>query len=443
MIVLALVGILMAFYASYMWPRESGWLLVLVFPLLGPAEFTFVPAESFPLTIQRLCLFASFGMFFSPHVKSNLMIFKSNLVRLVLLFLLILSISSIRDFNQTFFFNFIPRWIFPLFLAFFLIESEKDLDKVLKIFVIHALMISGFSILEFFTDFNIHNILAESVPQYDFDYQVSKENPYLRFGIYRSSGIDGNSVMTGYRLAFYFPLLLFYCKKWPYVLRVAGLVVFFVGLVFLQSRAATAIIVLTGVFIFLKGAKDVRVFVMRLFSVLFSATILLLTVYWVFPDIFTIYEAYTELAVAGDQESISSDGRFVWMAEAFHLFLQNPFFGYGSPQHVYLELMETKDIPSYLTYFLAGGIIGGGLFLYIMYYMIRQVYRIHLLQDESNYQKEFLFYATLGIAGAFLPTFLNWQENHFTIMLFLYVAVYKVYVNSEVAEKSKASTIEE
>jgi len=434
---------------GYLFPRKAGWGVILIAPLLGPASFTFVPTSLLPLTTYRVAFAITLGVILRNHDRHGIplsSILKSTFVKIVVVFSLFIILISLEDRLKNIIFTYIPNLILAFALCYILVRDEKDLQRLVKIFVWQCFLISVFIILDFLTDFNVNLLLRKTVPGYDLAMNLQSKQyssaaqivGLTRGGILRPMGIDGNAVQTGYRLSFLFPLTLFYAfsdkallKPWCSLPLIANMI----GLYLLYTRAAF-VGVAVGFFtllvglVLLKGYRLTR----KVQKLIKLSTLLLISMLIV--GLF--YPRITESLRIGLVESIadfseknkdSIKGKLDRIPVAIGHFKKHPFVGYGSPQYAYYKVMSCQDLPSPFIYLLAGGIFLCLIYLVMIFYMPYSVFRLSRKTWLNPAQKEFLAYACAAFVGGVVVVFSNWSETHFMIMYMLYISIFKVYIS--------------
>ena len=433
---LSLLGFISSFLAGLLFPRKAGWGMLLVAPLLGPATFTLVSSSLFPLTIYRIAFAITLGVALSSFDGDlrRSSIFKSTFVKIVFVFTLFVIIISFQDRPKNLFFSYIPEIILSFLLCFVLIRNEEDLYKLVRIFVWQAALIGVFIVLEYFTDFDITVLLRSTIPGYDlYDLQAKQYVYTTRAGFFRASGIDGNAVQTGYRLAFLFPLTLWYASR-RNLLHVMPLLCVTAGLILLQTRAALGGIVAGCLVLFFGFTTMRRIGItskLKLFLKLaLMASIPILFVMVFSPTMLNIATGFWRESVLPtiSGADLGTQVKTARIPVALNYFFANPFLGYGSIMYSYSVVMNYDDIPAPLLYFLSGGVFLGCLYLLILYYLPKSVFRLTKRADLRIEQREFLLFAAAAFVGGVVVLFSNWQEAHFMIMYMLYISIYKVYM---------------
>jgi len=402
-----------------------GWLLILIVPLTYPSLLIIVPSTLIPVTSGRFGFVALLGIVSSNYSDINIKkIFKLRFVKIFLIFSAILIVSSLRDSPKYVLATYLLDAWFGIGLGFVMIKSPKDLDKLFKIMVWQSAIIGLLIIVEYYTSFNWVLFLRNSLHQID----VSKTNSsYIRSGVYRPMGIDGNSVQTAYRLVFLFPLTLWYSLRGKF-LNFIPLILVSIGLIFLQTRAAfisLAFSMLVLIFLVAFSKKD-RKMRKRLFKIFFSAILFLGLGLFIFSGIYHIVVHFFSGFLGTDTElSVGHDTRDLFIFIALRHIISSPIWGYGSPGYVYNTLMNAMDLPAPILYFLSGGIILFVVYLYQLYFLSTSLLRyIKKLIVNRDLEYKALF-VSIGLIAGNAVLFFNWQENHIMIMYMVYIAVVK------------------
>lgn len=427
----SITAVFFLFLLGYRFPRKAGWAALIIAPVLGPSNFTFVPSHFLNLTTYRVAFAVTMGVILNNHSNNEIKlssIFKSKFVKIVTVFSLFVIVISLEDRLKNLVFTYVPNLIFAFALCFILIKDEKDLQKLVKIFVWHGAVIGALVIIEYFTDFNFNEIAKSTVPEYDMYQMVSKSYRLtIRAGFYRCSGIDGNAVATGYRLVFLLPLTLWYATKGK-LWNLLPLFIVITSLIFLQTRAAFVGIAvsLTVYIFFLIFRGKVRLLLRTGVAML----IILVSLMVIVPSSFDVVHSFIDKSLApvyldrGENVQAKIDR----IPVAIDYFLKKPLSGYGSPQYAYYVVMNTDDIPSPLVYLLAGGIPLCFLYLMLIAYMPYSALRLSMLKEFSMAQRDILMFSGIAFLGGVVCVFSNWQEQHFLIMYMLYISIYKVYL---------------
>ena len=71
MFILEIFIMIAAFILGLEYPKQLGWFLILVLPVLGPAGFTLISSGFMPLTMYRLGFVILMGIIFSRYYYPN------------------------------------------------------------------------------------------------------------------------------------------------------------------------------------------------------------------------------------------------------------------------------------------------------------------------------------------------------------------------------------
>lgn len=441
---LSLLGMAAAFSTGLLFPKKAGWSIVFITPILGPAGFTLVSSPLLPLTMHRIAFAVTVGVVMSNYNRDFPLrsILRSRFIKIVLVFSLFVILISLEDRFENIIFTYIPNLIFAFVLCFILIRNEKDLHRLVNIFVWQAALIGLFITLQYYIDFDINIILMKTIPGYDFSgYQsqhfISPER-VIRSGTIRAIGIDGNAVQTGYRLSFLFPLVLWYTfrekKRFIKPWRILPLLFIIISFGLLKTRAAYvgilfSLLALATGLIFFKRTK-ITTKIKKLFSLSITFFIIISLIIAYNPSIVKIARTMIVKSFSGGPTSkneMSVEMKLERIPVAIDHFKKRPFLGYGSPQIAYSEVMHGEDVASPIIYLLSGGIFLCLIYLLMLFYMPYSITRLSRRKWLYPAQREFLAYASAAFVGGIAVVFSNWQEAHFLVMYMLYISIYKVY----------------
>jgi len=412
------------FFWGYINPKKAGWAMLFLFPLLYPANFVIIPADILLLNIDRVAFAVAIGIHLRYKEKIKIKyLFKDSFIVTFILFSLFIVLVSLDDRLINILFSYLPNIYLSLILGFTLIKSQKDIERLLKIFMSHAALFSTFIILESFTDLNINILARELNPNfYELNYKLD-----LRSGYFRASGFDGNAVQTAYRLSFLFPLVLWFTtNSRKNLLKILPISLVLISFILLQSRAGFIGLFIAIIFLLLQLAKTKSVNIIRTFKLLLIFIIAGLIVLFFIPTVGQIFFSFLDYLQSGQsyqQVEMKTDR----IPQAISYFFQNPFAGYGSPQFVYYKVMMTDDIPSPLIYLLSGGILLLLLFLLWVILMPLNMLQISKKKIINSRESEMFVFIAAAFIGGLIPLFSNWQERHIPAMLILFSASLKYF----------------
>ena len=433
---LSLLGMLIFFLFGYQYYRKAGWVIVAIMPILAPTNFTFVPSNLLPLTMTRVAFAVTLGMILKNYHRKEIPlrgILRSSFVKILCLFSLFVVVISIHDRFENIFFTYIPRLVVGLALCYIIIRDRKDLNRLVTIFVLQAALISVFILLEYFTSINVMVWLRKTIPGVDlYSLQTKGYNEIVRAGFLRASGIDGNSVPTGYRLVFLFPIVLWFAYK----KKIVGIILIGIlasAFILLQTRAAfvgaaASMFALIMSFFLLRDVCLIRQ-IKIIGNLVVPYFIILIILLFFFPQIINPFKNFYNQSLLpvfisrGDTVSAKIDR----LPRALNYIKKEPLKGYGSPHYAYFFVMETDDVPSPVIYAIAGGIPLVTLYLAMIFYMPYSIFKLSRMPGLNTKDRVFLCFAFASFVGGITVVFSNWQEKHFMIMYMLYISIYKVY----------------
>jgi len=445
---LVLTAFSLCFLAGFYSPRKAGWFIILILPLLGPINFKLIPAGFADFTLYRAAFGVTLGVLLKGYNNvPSLSLFKNKYVKALLLFNFIYIIISFQSSLKTIIGSMIPTLIISLFLCFVIIRNEKDLNKLIKIFVWQAAIIGALILIEYFTAFNFYEYFKILDPELSSDTVIiSKEFiTYTRAGSYRVAGIDGCPIQTGFRLAFLFPLVLWYAQKKNRLCKIP-LLLTISGIILLQTRATFVAIFISLIVLFFiittSFNKNFIKFIKYTLNILLITIILMTIIVYIFPPVKDVIIQFYQYSTGYDgiRTLIYKTDR---IPVAIKYLLKNPLLGYGTPEYVYEYVMETQDIPAVLIYFLSGGIIMGFIYSFMIFYMPYSVIKLKNRNYMSKSQKELCVYAGAAFLSGGIVLFTNWVETHLIYMMMLYVSIYKVYVVKVKKDKGESLIITE
>ncbi|MFX0132893.1 MAG: O-antigen ligase family protein [Candidatus Hodarchaeota archaeon] len=419
-----------------------GWLIIAFFPLSYASYATFVPSAFFPMNSIRIAFAVTIGIILSnrDYNSSPQRVLKLISVKIIMLFLIMIFLVSYNERLMPLISNYIPGFMFAIILPFILIKDIHDLDKLVRIMCWQAAIIGMLIIVEYISEFNIYDYFAKINEDSFGMYEYEKEILY-RSGYKRVAGLGGNAVDTAYLLVFYFPLTLWYSFKKRFFFKLPILFTI-IGLILLQTRAA--FIALGIIFVFLvyenliiryKNSNN-RSILFKSFVIIAFSMMLISIIY---PDIVTMLERFFQ-GMFTDYKGYGIDEKIDRIPIAINYILSNPLTGYGSPSHVYYEVMRTADIPSPIIYFLSGGVFLGLVYLSMIISIIfstRKLIRYYVYKTNDI---QLLIMITACLIAGFVVVFSNWREKHFLTMFILFISTMKVFVFNRHFKKSTEAT---
>ena len=428
--------VILFFLLGLNFPKKAGWTALFIGPLLGPTSLTVAGSTFLPLTVYRIVFAITIGLLISRYGRNYPIsrIFKSNFVKILFLFALMVLMVSFQDRAKNMVFSFIPNIFCAITLCFILINDRDDLMRFIKIFVIHASIISLFILVEFYSDFNLTFFLQQSVPGVEADELgvTSKVlNPQDRSGLYRPGGLDGNAAATGFRLVVLFPIALWYIVRGNIISILPSLLTL-IAIVHLQTRASWLAIGVSILFLCLVFFQNYeRKLKKIMFIGLLFFTFSLALFFLIQPKYFHLIKLYMSTTLISSFD-LTSNNSFAekWdrLPFAFNIIFSKPLFGYMVSRY-YAEgyMFFGLDLPSPLVYMISGGIVLTSIYLLHLFFMPISMYAMSKRSKYHINEKLFLLFAASGLFAGIFCVFTNYQETHLLIMYMIYISCYKVY----------------
>ncbi|MDP2685107.1 MAG: O-antigen ligase family protein [bacterium] len=437
---LSVLGIFIFFILGYNYPRKMGWMMMFLIPLLATnSPFCLIPSERLPLTMHRIAFAVSIGMLFQHRrgwsFLSGLM--SNTVYKMILLFMIVYGLSALREEFTNTLFTYIPNLIYPILITGILIQGKDDLLKLIKILVFQTAIISGFVIIEYFFQFNISSLLKSTLPDVDTSNFWEGATIHIRSGYLRAGGIDGHPVYTGYRLAFLFPLVLWYATK-KRLLGTAFLVIFVISMLLLQARAAIIVSIISFGLI---NAVSIKSLIKYLGLAAFSI-IILAQIPFIKSFSSNFYNKSLSLVSEGLNDK-SMEERVYRIPDAYDAFLKSPIIGYGSKKTVLYQVMlaSSNDLPAPVMYLVAGGILAGISYVMIFLGMIWSVNRMRKRISKADEFSILFKHIMIALMAGFMVLCFNTAEAHINVMLILFTAVYKSRVLIPRIQEQRAMTL--
>ena len=427
------------FFIGISFPKVSGWITIFLAPILGPTALTIAGSTLLPLTAYRAAVAVALGVVISQYGRSYKLskIFESKFVKILFIFVLFVTIISLRDTSKNIFFAFLPNIFLSVFLSFILIRNVNDLYRLAKIFVFHSFFISFFVIVEFYTDFNYTLFLQSTMPGKsieDLNVNSKQFNKKHRGGIYRPGGIDGNAVATGFRLSFLFPLTIWFINRKNLLTFLPALSTF-LALLLMQTRAAWFSVIIGFILMIYQILinQNLRHIISRVKKTLSTLIIVSFIFVLLQPDFIKVainlYNVITTSFDFSPDSRHSVQFKIIRIPVAIAFILQSPIWGHlVSPRWSYLIIMDGEDIPAPLVYGISGGIILIIIYLMMLFYMSYSSHKMMKINYIINRDKFLLFFCPPAFLAGAIGQFSNWQDTHLLIMYMFYMALYKTFI---------------
>lgn len=418
----------LVFYISFRYPKLIGWCFVGLIPILGGIpHLLLIPHPFLFLNPDRLGMLITIAVILFNKNKVISVLRNSNRTFLIslLLFLLILFASSLRDLPlHGVIVNQLLYYLYPVFLSCFLISTQNDVMRLLKIYAWSSGIIGSLCILEYYTRFNLtYYILSSWNPQFTVEHLSLAEG--YRAGFFRVNGTELNAVFTSARLAFFFPITVWYASQNKIIGKLT-MGVTIIGLLFLQSRAAIfsaictylIILILTGT---IKNIAKNILSILIVFTALFFVA-----------SVTEVFEAFFQQMFLPFLSTVRSiydlDAQRAWsLGNAVKIIIKHPFIGYGSPSYAYYDVMLTNDTPAPLLYMISGGVPLGLLYLAVMggmpYYAFKLVFSKRLTLD----QRSMVLCSAAAFIGGIIPLLGNHYYYFIPTMFLLFTGMWNVF----------------
>jgi len=425
MTIFSLIIFLISIILGYFYSHRAAWSMIIIFPLFSPMNLAIVPDPLLFLNIDRVAFAIALGIHLKNwnSIKLKLLL-KNKFIKIFLIFSLYVVIISFSDRIKNIIFTYIPQIYLVLVLGYYVIKTEDDFNKVVKIFAWQGAFFGIIILMQFFNIYDLPKELRLLLPTPDLD---TFQTNISRYGLLRVSGSDGNSGPSGFRLVFYIFISLLYIQMKLTVFRFPPLLFCTVGIFFLMTRAAY--VGLFGGFIYFAIASLITTFnhlmkyIKSLFKVI-SISFILFGALLLIPSVNKIVFTFSEY-IKSDESNIEIQKKIARFDPAFKAFNEKPIFGHGSPEYVYYVIMGTDDLPAPFIYAIAGGIPLLILFVLFVFYMPYTFYTYAKLKFSNVIIKiELLIISTSFLAGL-IPLFSVWSDPHLIVMILFYVMAYK------------------
>jgi hypothetical protein len=429
-------SILIAFLGGYAKPTKTAWLVLFLIPLLGPGGLYIGVGTVLPLTAYRIGFFALMGILFRLRLNIIDLIKKNKYLNLIIIYFFIRVILLFLDSPIDALFTMLPIYFLAIYIPLIIIRSERDLYKLVNIFVLQAFIISIFVLIEYYTSFSLPAFIRGMSGLDISELQTKGGNEIIRSGYYRVAGLHGNPVNTAYHLTFFLPLVVFYWINKKSKRSSFFVLIVLVAILLLQTRASivtifVAIFLIIGISI--KQKIETRT-LFKIITLLVYSIIGLVFISFLVPEILKIVETFFSQLVdaiafrTNVSKEVDITGKVDRIPIAIDLFLVSPIYGYiKSPLYAYIELMDYEDLPSLILHLLGGGILLGSLFLMVIFKLVFGTYN-EIRNTYNTNTKELIIYSTVAIFSGFLVNFSNFIESHYISLFILYIAIrrYKI-----------------
>ena len=441
--VLLLFAIFTIFFLSFRFPKKLGWAYITLLPLgCGIPSLVLIPDPILFLNFDRVGIIVAIGILlrFKNTIK-YLNLLSESFFLCFTIFVILLSVAALRDYG---FLHVVVNKIFflvsPVIIGYSIVSNREDMKRLLTIYALASAIIGGLCILEYFLRFNLASFLIMNVnTQKVLERTMPSLTELYRTGFYRVQGFDGNAIFTNMKLAFLFPITLWYSIETKLVGK-ACVFLTLAGLIVLQTKTGIIGIGLSFIPVLLFFRQKTN------FKILFSLCLGIVAMSFCSFEIIAIAKRffvdellyYLDLFIStGIQDSQRS-----WSIPfSIEKIVENPLFGYGSTAYVYYDILYTADCPSVLLYSLSGGIFLGGAFLILLTIMIYKPYSIALRKKLHMTDKKILVFCTSAFIAGIVPLFTTFNEKYYPILVLLFSAIYRTYRYPRICPQQKNETI--
>jgi hypothetical protein len=420
LVIFSFAGLLLSFIIGFIFKDKYGWFLLVMMPILGPGRLVLVPSTVAPLDFYQITILGILGILTkSNHLFKGLSyILKDRLFLLIVIFTLIRFIISETSRYPYLFFSWVPQMLISFLLVYIIVHNRTDIDRILRIYSIQGAFIGIFIVIGYYTDFSLEELFRSTIPGYN----IERIYAFVRSYNVRVNGLDGSAVLTAARLT----VLIFISQYCYFFTRnrvvIVHILLIIMGLVLLQTRAAFVSILISGSLLLIPLSKLPQRYLKNIFR---KSIPLVLLIMASLSTVMIVMKGFFPMllnSITNPLQNGSMLAKLDRIPIAIQYFLLRPFTGYGSPHHVYYDIMQTNDLPAPFIYLLSGGIFMFMLYMIILLYMPYKIYRYYQIYGDIS----LLFISMALLAGIIMPMS-NWIETHFVIMLILYASVNKVY----------------
>jgi O-Antigen ligase len=425
MIILSLALFMSSILYGYSMSKQAAWVILVLYPLFTPMNLAIVPSETLFLNIDRVAFAVALGIHLKNWKSFRVKIFlKNKFIKIFLIFSLYVVLISLSDRLKNILFEYIPKIYLSLILGFYIVKTEKDFYKVIKIFAWQGALFGFIILLQFFHIYDIPKTLRLLLPNPSLE--TFQDNIY-RSGVLRVSGAGGNSVKSGAALIFLFPIAYIYLKREKYFYKFIPITLILIGIVFLLTRAIYVGLVVSLLYYYGMIIKRSYGHFINSFSQIIKSTLMISVLALALFTIPTVNKIFSSFAVyvSSGESNESVRAKTARFTEAIRYIKEKPLLGSGSPQKAYFELMNTQDLPSPFIYTIAGGFPLLILFLAMVYYMPATIIKYSKYKIFSLPEKLDMLLLSSAFLAGLVSLFSVWSEAHVPVMVLFYVITYK------------------
>jgi hypothetical protein len=427
------------FYLGNKYPEKAGWGIIIIYPLLYAVNFTIVYNSFYPFNVHHAVLFIFLGMTvrgYSYNLPLKYM-FKSKFVKASIGFVFFIFIVSTQESNRilpSLFFSL--KLLLPMMVCYMLIKTENDLFRMGKILVWQSTFISIFIVLEYLEIVNLPYIIS----LIDQNYSAEVTSEWLRDTMYRggnlrAKGLYGNGVDTGFALAFYLPLSIWFYMFTGKNINALPFLTIIISLIIILTRASILASIIAFIIILPLAFFTKKIKTTRFFTLIFIFATAFLIMLIIIPSLLiSIDFLYSFLMDSLTGNESTSRVKFMRVEDVFDIMNNKLFFGYFvSPRYAYESINYTDDLPSIFIYFISGGLALVTVFILKIYYWLNDIFKIIKMDYLFNPKLKLFFVFSLGsILAGIICVFSADRQAHFLMMNMLYIGIFSVYQNKRI-----------
>jgi hypothetical protein len=387
-----------------------------------------VGSEGFALSLSRILLMILLMWTAIAFVQNKASIthrissiYQQNklLINLFIVFFLIkifsLTINS-REFSlYIMLFDDFLRTIFIVILTFILIDSEKSIDKLMKIIFYGYAIALIFAYLDAIMKFPPLSVFASAAMKI----AETETATFFRDGVYRVNGSFSGPIDLGQYLVILFPIIRTYINSHRYslIFKISFYVLTLYAIYSTHSRSAMLMFAILIYLYFIVWIYRKNNKLIRLFGHLLNITLSIVVFYFAFNYIHTLIENFHgRFDLLGDEQTISSTSRALQYIAVYEKMHEAPFFGFGRERN-YIEALDLLTIDNLLFWIiLEVGLVGVAFYLAFFYQAIKTSKHLYLNKCQIVYIKPLL----ISFVCIFIYHFLSATANNH---LFFYIFV--------------------
>jgi hypothetical protein len=406
------------FFFSYRL-RSAYFLFVFLIPFMPKYIGFGVGSEGFALSLSRILLMILLMWTAIAFVQNKAsithrisFIYQQNkrLINLFILFFLIkifsLTINS-REFSlYIMLFDDFLRTIFIIILTVLLIDSEKSIDKLMKVIFYGYAVALIFAYLDAIIKFPPLSVFASDAMKIT----EMDTATFFRDGVYRVNGSFSGPIDLGQYLVILFPIIRTYINSHRYsmIFKISFYVLTLYAIYLTHSRSAMLMfaILIYLYFILWLYRKNNRLF--RFIGHLLNITLSIVVFYFTFNYIHTLIENFHgRFDLLGDEQTVSSTSRALQYVRIYETMGEAPFFGFGRMRN-YTDMLESAIDNLLFWIVLEVGLIGVAFYLAFFYQAIKKSIHLYFNQSKNIYNEALI----ISFVCIFLYHFLSVTTNN-------------------------------